>query len=265
MNNRHFQTYSFNHSVHIREAEEFSQDKIKQIVRTVPFMDEMDFKTNMFSEEYAIVFYSLLPDLHEGVYKNKAEGYRICFNSGNYSLTDKKKWHDYISGNYENTFHFTKEILEDFSSAFEFEGFLTCEEIVANILWIRARMPINTLLVLLTGSEIESEINTEEFFNHAPRHKELNELMKKKLTGIEGIRIINPTKYIYSQECFNGCTNHYSKQVYYCIAQEISALINEYSSCKSKKAKVFKKGTLEYYIHEANRKVKIYLKNIFNK
>lgn len=257
INERNFTVAGFNHSVHIMETLQFSESKIMEILEDVPFMDRADFKTNMFSDEYKMVFYSLLPDLHQGVYQHKKKGYRISFNSGNYSLTDKTKWEKYINGDYENSFNFTEELLEKFSDSFKFEGFLSIEEILYNILWIRERMPLNTMLVLLTGSEIESEINTEEFYDHAPRHKALNKLLSETFDNVNNVKVVNPTKYITSQDSFNGCTNHYSKQVYYLMAQEITGLINE-SLIQNRKVKALRHGSWGFYMSKIKRKIQKY-------
>ncbi|MDD6134941.1 MAG: HAD-IIIC family phosphatase [Selenomonadaceae bacterium] len=219
----------FNHSAHILESLTLSDTDIETIIQDAPFMDPGDFKTNLFSEHYDIVFYSLLPDEHQGVYKNKNTGWKISYNSLNYSLTDPKKWEKYITGDYENNYPFTEDILRNFSDKYQFIGGLDKKDVVQNLKAIREKLPQDTLLVLMLGSEIESEVNNEEFANSAPRHIEINNAVKELFKNQDNVEIINMTDFITSQDCFNGCTNHFSKKVYFEIAQRAAAIINTYT------------------------------------
>ena len=219
----------FNHSAHILESLTLSDTDIETIIQDAPFMDPGDFKTNLFSEHYDIVFYSLLPDEHQGVYENKNTGWKISYNSLNYSLTDPKKWEKYITGDYENNYLFTEDILRNFSDKYQFIGGLDKKDVVQNLKAIREKLPQDTLLVLMLGSEIESEVNNEEFANSAPRHIEINNAVKELFKNQDNVEIINMTDFITSQDCFNGCTNHFSKKVYFEIAQRAAAIINTYT------------------------------------
>lgn len=242
----------FNHSSHIIESLELDNDQIKEILEDAPFLDEGDFKTDIFNKKYRIVFYSLLPDEHQGVYVHKQKGYKISFSSGNYSLTEKTNWNKFISGEYSNhNFHFTKEILEKFSDNYEFQGFLQSEDIVNNIRYIRSNMNQDTLLVLLLGCEVECEKdNRLSFRNHAKRHKEVNREVENEFYNLENVKIINFTKYVESQKDFGDCINHFSKQVYYKAAQDIASIINDYSD---KDIKRYNK--LQYYAQKIIKKI----------
>ncbi len=225
--NKHgFTTYSFLHSVHILESEFLSKEQKQEIIDEVPFLIKEDFENKMFSPKYKMVFFSLLTDVHLGVYKHKTKGYRVAFNSRNFPLTDKKLWDKFINADNKDTFKFSKEILEKFSKDFEFEGALTTDKIIDNINKIRELMPKETILVLITGSEIDADNNNELFNNHAKFYVELNKAVAENYSNSPNIKIINPAKYITDQSCLNGCTNHYSKVVYHKIAMECCNLIN---------------------------------------
>ena len=223
----------FNHSAHIMESLTLTKTDIQEIIKDAPFMDLGDFKTSLFSNHYDIVFYSLLPDAHQGVYENKKTGWKISYNSLNYSLTDPAMWGKYITGDYENTYPFTKDILQNFSEKYQFIGGLSTDEILQNLQSIRDRLSEDTLLVLMLGSEIESDINNEEFENSAPRNIEVNKAVETLFKKQNNVAIINMTDFITSQDCFNGCTNHFSKKVYFEIAQRAADIINSYTNANA--------------------------------
>lgn len=224
----------FNHSAHIVESLTLSTEEIQQILIDAPFMDEGDFKTRLFDKTYDVVFYSLLPDEHQGVYENKRTGWKISYNSRNYSLTDERMWSKYINGDYENSFPFTREILQKFSQSYRFIHDLSVADILHNLQVIREKLPSETLLVLMLGSEVESERNNAEFENSAPRHIEVNHAVEKQFGGMSNVKIINMTEFITSQDSFSGCTNHFSKKVYFDIANKVAEIINENTNSASK-------------------------------
>ena len=224
----------FNHSAHIIESLTLGKEELQQILTDAPFMDEGDFTTRLFAEPYDVVFYSLLPDEHQGVYEHKKNGWKISYNSRNYSLTDERMWDKYITGDYENSFPFTREILQKFSQNYRFIHDLSVEDILHNLQIIRSKLPQDTLLVLMLGSEIESEHNNAEFENSASRHIEVNRAVEEKFRNMSNVKIINMTDFITSQNCFSGCTNHFSKKVYFEIANRVAEIINENTGSASK-------------------------------
>lgn len=179
---------------------------------------------------------SMLPDCHEGVYRHKESGHRISFSSFNYDITNPDNWDKLISGEYTNhNFKFTKDILSDFASKFNYEGHLPIEDIISNVKFIRQRLAKQTTLVLMLGSEIECESQTTcEFSNQAKVHKEVNQRLVEKLKDVDGIKFINYTDLITSQQCFNGCTNHFSRPVYCGIAKRLVSVIAECESHRGK-------------------------------
>lgn len=226
----------FNDTLHIVEAETLSGKEIDALIADAPFLDRSAFDSKLLKEPWDIVFMSMLPDCHEGVYRHKASGHRICFSSFNYDITNTKNWDGLISGEYTNhNFKFTKEILNDFASKFEYIGHLPVEDILDNVKFIRQHLSKETTLVLMLGSEVECEAQTTcEFSHQADVHKEVNHQLIETFRDVEGIKFINYTELITSQKCFNGCTNHFSRPVYCEIAKRIVSQIAEYESQRGK-------------------------------
>ncbi len=215
-----------NNSIHLFEAYHYPADIIRKVISDTPFLCEADFLTFMFDEPYDTVVFSMLSDGHSGVYVHRETGLRICFGSCNYDMTDPDNWDKYISGEYVNHgVTFTTDILKAFAEKFEFEGSLAPEMIVQNIKWMREKLPAETKLLLLLGSEIEAVNNTEEFADHADIYKRVNRALFEAFADSENIWLLNSSDYITGQDCFADCTNHFARKVYHDMADDIANCI----------------------------------------
>lgn len=227
---------AMNHSQMIVEGYSLNDNEKDSLLRDAPFLHREVFKTRMSNPEYDIVFMSMLPDCHEGVYRHKGNGGMISFSSCNYDFTDIRLWDRIVNGEITNhNYPFTHEELQRFSDRFEFAGPLPAEKIVENIRYIRDNiMTPATQLVLILGSEVECDNpSSDEFSHHAPRHKTVNDALKAAFSDRKDVKFINVTELISGQSDFRNCTNHFSRSVYYKLAMAISDKITEYSGTRS--------------------------------
>ena len=228
VNSEGFITAGQNHSMHVWESANCTEAELGNVLGEVPFITHGDFETLLFQKEYHIICYSLLPDCHAGLYRNKETGFSISFGSVNFDLTDKNNWQGYIGGSIVNHgFPFTEEIIKDFSEKWEFVGTTPIDEIIRNLEYMYMNAPGNPVFVLLLGSEIEYNGENAEFANHAKRHKEVNEKVKAFAVGKKRIKLINMTDFINSQEDFGDSINHFSRSVYYNLATAVCSCIND--------------------------------------
>lgn len=248
----------FNHSVHILEGQSIDRNTLDIVLRDAPFLDEADFKTEMFSGKYNVIVWSMLPDEHQGVYLHKKTGIKITFSSGNNDLTDEANWHKYISGEYTNhNYHFTEDFLKEFKNQFIFEGFLSVQEIVDNVKSIRSMLNSNTLLVLMLGSEVECDAIDVNFRDHAARHAEVNAALKAAFKKYDNVRFVEFTNFIKSQSDYGSCINHFTKSVYHDIAVELIKIVNSNVS-----SKVQLNTPLQLVVNKASRKLKSILRRV---
>jgi hypothetical protein len=70
---------------------------------------------------------------------------------------------------------------------------------------------------------------TGEFDNHAANHARVNAMLKDAMSKVPNVTFIETTDLIHSQSDYNGCINHYSRNIYYQLAKEISQIINSQS------------------------------------
>lgn len=228
VNKKGFITTGQNHSVNICESAKLTQNQLYSIVNEVPFITMGDFETNIFKKEYHVICYSLLPDCHTGLYKNKKTGHYISFGSKNFDLTDKKNMAGYIDGTIVNhAFPFTEEIINKFSDNWEYVGVTPINMLIENLDYMYENAPGNPMFILLLGSEIEYEGFNEEFADHAKWHIEVNKVIKEYAADRDRIRIINMTDFIKTQDDYEDCINHFSRNVYYDLATEVVKFINE--------------------------------------
>ena len=229
VNDRGFVTTGHNHSVLIRESAELSTDDIESIISEVPFIIKGDFETKLFDQNYHVICFSLLADLCAGLYKNRNSGAYISFGSRNHNLTDEKEKFRFINKEIQNhNFEFTEKIISDFSANWEFVGSTSIEMLLDNLDYIYENVKGKPLMILLLGSEIDYNGYNEEFDGMAAVYREINPVIEAFAEDHERIKVINPSKYIHSQDDFEDCINHFSRNVYYEIAGEICNCINEY-------------------------------------
>ncbi|MCM1160230.1 MAG: glycosyltransferase [Roseburia sp.] len=219
-----------NHSMHIWESANCQESEINDILKQAPFLTHGDFKTLLFQKEYHVICYSLLPDCHAGLYRNKKTGLYASFGSVNFDLTDMENMSGYMDGSIVNHgFSFTEKIIRDFAKQWEFVGTTPGQKLIRNLQYMYDNALGTPTFVLLLGSEIEYEGENTEFAFHAERHKEINALVKAFAEGKERIKLINITDFIKSQEDYEDCINHFSRNVYYNLATAVCAHINEYN------------------------------------
>jgi FkbH-like protein len=223
---------AMNHSAVIVESQSLTDAQKDKMLSDAPFVDRSIFDQKILDKDYDYVVMSMLPDCHEGVYRHKATGGIITFSSANFDLTNPDNWEKFISGEYPNhNYAFTREVLENFARAYTFEGFADANTIVENVMHIRQKLlPRHTRLILVLGSEMECAASlTGEFDNHAANHARVNAMLKDAMSKVPNVTFIETTDLIHSQSDYNGCINHYSRNIYYQLAKEISQIINSQS------------------------------------
>lgn len=228
VNDQGFITAGQNHSMHILQNAMLSREQISSLLEDVPFITPGDFETSIFSREYHVICYSLLPDCHAGLYRSKETGGYISFGSKNFNLTAPENMKGYIDGSIVNhAFPFTENIIAQFARNWDFVGTTSGEDLIHNLDYMYTHALGEPMFILLLGSEIEYEGENDEFADHANHHKEVNSLVKTYAKDKERIKLIEMTKYIHSQDDYEDSINHFSRNVYYQLAADVCTRIND--------------------------------------
>lgn len=229
VNDRGFVTTGQNHTEHIIEGAKLSDTEIGEIISEAPFIIKGDFESKIFSEKYHVICLSLLQDIAAGLYRNKRTGNYISFSSRNYDLTNPGNSLRFVNKEIQgHGFPFTEDIISEFTSKWEFVGNTPLDMLLGNLDYIYENVQGKPLIILLLGSEVECEHNTEEFAGLCEVYREINPVIRAFAEDHERVRIIDPTEFIHSQDDFEDCINHYSRNVYYEIAGRICNYINEF-------------------------------------
>lgn len=219
---------STGHTTHIVEAMRLTEEEKQRVLREVPFSDPGIYSRRIYDGNYRVVVISILSDANLGVYRRKETGERIAFLEGFHPITDPENWEPYIRGEYNHGgFAFTRENLMKFAEQYEFVGINSAERIVENLSYIRQHLPKETTMAVMLGGELYYEKNTfPAYENRHLVHKEINAAIRAAAEELD-IRLIDVNRYLVDQSSFYDHFNHYIKPVYYQLAGEIIALINE--------------------------------------
>lgn len=220
---------STGHTTHIVESLRLSSAQKELVVSEVPFADMSMYDDRIFKLPYRVVVISILTDANLGVYARKGTGEKLAFLEYIHPITDPSSWKGLIEGTYHHGgFTFTREILEDFSSKYEYLGRNTPDQVLKNIQYIRNHLDDDCLLVLMLGGELE--YIGHQFGAYQDRHivhKEMNDVIRAYAQTQPNVRLLDVNKYLVDQSSFYDHFNHYVKPVYYALASDLVALVNE--------------------------------------
>ncbi len=220
---------STSHTTHLAEAVRLTEKQKKRVIDEVPFVDGDIYSTEMFDLPYKVIFISILTDANLGVYRRKETGERFAFVEYIQPVTDPKNWDGLISGRlFNNGFQFTREILEEFSSKYEFVGRNTPEQVVSNLKLVRENLREDCVLAIMLGGELEYKKNTSPAY--ADRyivHRKMNDAVRDFAKDYSNIRLVDVNKYLVDQNSFYDHYNHYIKPVYYSLASDMVNIVNE--------------------------------------
>ena len=120
------------------------------------------------------------------------------------------------------------DILKKFAAQYEFIGRNTPQQIVENLTYIRSNLSESCVLVIMLGGELCYEKNTfEAYRDRHIVHKQVNAAIRKWAENQPNVRLIDVNKYIIDQNSFYDHFNHYVKPVYYALAAEMVAIVND--------------------------------------
>ena len=227
-----------NSIVNICTFETLGKSEADRIVNNCPFGHENLKKTKIFTNQYDVVILSSLTDFTIPCYKNKRDGYFYSCGQNGIPLTDDLSAEQYIDGSaYTGGFEITQKQLTFFKEEFEYVGVDT-QLIYDNLKFIRERMDKRTVLILTLGSNVPFENETNPVYKDTARkHKELYDLLFSK--PIDGMYLVdvNPIINKLGQSAFTNNINHFCKQVYINMAEQIDNIIkqNNLKSFKIKK------------------------------
>ena len=208
-------------------SQQLALEKKKLISSSVPMFDCALESTKMFDSSCDAVILSLASEYSFGVYRSKAERDIIlsvgdCF----FDMTDREKWQAYIDKEiYTLGYSLSKEDFVTFSESYE-KTDLQPEDIVKNITCIRSHLPPKTKLILLLGNDQYMTRNGGLFESEKlKKYGRLNRSILNVFYGREDILIVNANDFLNESSDITDSIMHYTRRIYYNIAQKINSLI----------------------------------------
>lgn len=220
---------SQNHSISLKALIDYSDEERQLLVDECMFMDKNYYQSALFTQKYDMIFLSALEEANLGIYKRKENGLLVPFAEAYYPLTDEKNWEKYIEGEiYFGQNKFTREFLEVFSRDYEFVGKSTPETYIQRLDEIISHIDPETKIGIFIGSEKPYEKNSLVSYDN--RHEDFRKfnaaIREYARRHKDRIFVIDPNKYLNTQNDFYDNINHYSLKVYFNMAQDIINLIN---------------------------------------
>ena len=209
------------HTAFIEQTHKFSEEKLAELTKRFPFPDSDEFKTKFFDKKYNLIFLSLLTVTHSGIYKNKTDGSYAFFGYADCDITDENNWEKILAPLPEDAKRLNILMLDQFKKEYVFCGNPPVETVLENLKYIRENLDSKTYLILILGSEIPCSKTQSGYENMAERHKILNSAVRKFAVNYNNIDLIELTDLIHSENDYGDCINHFSREVYYNLAQKI--------------------------------------------
>lgn len=221
-----------NHAASICGLLNYSEEEKKQLISENIFMDDGYFDSQMFKENYDVVFLSSVLENNVGLYRRKKTSLLLPFSNCTYPLTDEKSWGRYLycDDGYDNgQNNFSEEYLRWFREHYEFVGVETPEEYLSRLDYILSNLPEKTYLCILLGSELRDEREKRPWMvGREQKHIEYNKALRKWADSNKNrVRLLSLDSVINRQEDYDGSINHYSVRVYYNLAQEVISMLND--------------------------------------
>lgn len=217
-------------SLNIVNSKKLSKELLEEVLKNAPFLNDDEYTQSIYTEEYDFIVYSLLMDDVAGIYKQRKTGISIPYGHGNIPVTDKKYKDDFLFGAYQANYKWTESDLEKFQKEYEFQGFLSAEQIIENLNYMFKNTSPTTNWIIILGSEIKPDDTTMQFKDMYKRHQEINPKVIEFIRTIPNAQYINLTDIVQNKNNYTDCENHFARNVYFRLAQEIIKLINNISN-----------------------------------
>lgn len=236
INERGMSVEGYNHTSQLVTSLKASADDKSKLIDDTPWLDEKMLDGSSWVKNDVMVF-SLLSDGNLGIYQHKQTGWQISLCEKHYDLTDPKNWDDYINKKiFTSQIDFNKDDLVKFSEKYEYVNNENGDVTIKNLDVMYNSKKADSKIILVLGSEKEFVGDTKPSYeNRHVFHKILNEKVENWAKGKQNVHLIKIGNYISSQKDYLDTINHFQKNVYYHMAQDIlSFLPNENTQTKIK-------------------------------
>ena len=190
----------------LRQSKELSIEQQQHLIDLCPFYDDMVFANGLFDQMYDFVFYSPMIDLSLGQYRELSSGLKVVYGNCDFPHL---VGHSYLSD----------DEFKKFTETFCFEGRITEERFLDNLIWIRKELPNETKLIMINFSEIN--ISHPQEPNRYLVHREFNKIIDRFCDMYDNVDLLDIRKMVTKEADHTDNIRHYSREIYHKIAKEV--------------------------------------------
>ncbi len=194
-----------------------------EVIDKIQFFDRDAFRTRFFSDQHDVYIYSTLEDYTRGLYRYKNTDFIISFDDFLVDATRQENWAMHMKANKKHCLD--AQFLEWFSTNFTFLGAISDDSFRKNIIWLCNQIDSHKLLIILNGSEVQYTPKPEN--QRWLHHKKMNSLLEDTVRERDNVVICDVRKFLSQAEDHRNNIRHYSRIVYFQIAQKINAVIED--------------------------------------
>ena len=218
---------SHTHTAFIEQTHRMPKAELAELSFKFPFPNPDEFKTDFFNPKYDVIFLSLLSNSFSGLYKNKANGEYAVFGFANSDITDVKNWPQTLAAIPPELKAKNLQMLKQFKEEYIFAGSPPIEDTIKNLKYIRENINPQTELVLILGSEKQTNKISAGYEGVCESHQKINPIVRDFVKGYNNISIIELSELIENDDDYSTCINHFSRRVYVKMAEEFARITNK--------------------------------------
>ncbi|WP_282126641.1 HAD-IIIC family phosphatase [Marinifilum flexuosum] len=238
------------HTEILLQSESLDKESKKELIASIPFLDQQVFDTKLFSNNYDILVYSLLIDYTMDLYQSKSTGIKIPYESYSDFVNEKKA--EFVARCKKHEFKNMNEAFYDFfSTEYDFIGQITEDQLIKNLEIIRKK--VKKPIIFINGAEVDTPLtNQSEYGKARVRHERMNKVLEQFCSLHKNTYILDVREFITEAD-INHSIRHYKRSVYEHMA---NGLISKIENIKDQK---LERNELEYHF---KRSLKIFRSTI---
>lgn len=217
------------HTAQILSSIEASDDDKRKVLADLPWGDPQMLQTSWVTGQYEMIFLSMVTDPGMAVYRHRETGLLISMCERYYDITQESNWDDLIKGRIWNEdIRFTRGSLKAFAAHFDYVNNDDFSLSMKNIDKLYRKLDPKSTICLLLGAEKPYEKEKRPAYIHRHEdHARFNNLIRTWAKGKTNVRLYEMNDLITNQGDFVDSINHYSKRVYWELAEKIIDDIQE--------------------------------------
>lgn len=226
-----------NYTAQIVSALQMTAQRKAEITSEFVWLDSKMYDTKLTEENFDYLILSMVTDASLGLYRRKDNGEYLAYYSGACDITRAENWKSFENNILKvGRLPYSMDDMKRFSEIYEFvpdENFSVSVKSLESIYDYLAAKGTKLILILPTERKYPGE--TSAFYkNREKKHQVLNGVVRQWANGKTDVFIMPIDKYITDDRCFLDTLNHFTKSVYYRMAEDLAGIIGINGGIKGK-------------------------------